>query len=238
LAKLYLLKYIYFQEETKVEAFDSVKKGLENYPEHPDLNSIASYCHYLRYGEEGDNNNFIKALDCGEKSFWQRPFSINNLFYTELLLLDGQFDKALEICDFMKKVDNSLMTDFRIGEIYYYSGDLEKSESIFKQIESSLELKIGALNYLGMIAAQNKNAEQVQNITLQLENLSKELLEDDLRISSMCFGIDNEEEGFRYLDDFFSKRSTQKLKFNYKRYISLDRNFDNYNFIIGRKYFE
>jgi tetratricopeptide (TPR) repeat protein len=152
--------------------------------------------------------------------------------------LDSQFNKALEVCNFVKKVDSSSMADYRIGEIHYYLGKLEKSKSIFNQIQSSIHMKVGALYYLGMIAAQYKDLEKVQNIIVKLENFPKVLLDNHFRTASLYFGIGNEEEGFKYSDDFFNKPSTQKQKFIYKRYISLDRNFDKYNSIIGRKYFE
>ncbi len=238
LAKLFLIKYIYFNEETQLKAFDTVKKGLKNYPNSSDLNSIASYYYYLRYGKEGNELDFKQALEYGETSFLIKPFSISNLFFTNLLLLDGQFSRALDICELVKKVDNTSMTDFRIGEIYYYMGNLERSASIFNQMESPLHLKVGALYYLGMIASQNKNSEEVQNIVLKINNLPKPFSWHNFRVSSMYFGIDEEEEGFRYLDDFFREPSTQRLKFNYKRYILLDRNFDKFNSIIRRKYFE
>jgi len=238
LAKILLIKYIYFNEDTQLKAFDIVKKGLENYPNRSDLNSIASYCYYLRYGKEGNELDFKKALEYGETSFLIKPFSLSNLFFANLLLLDGQFSRALDICQLVKKVDNTSLTDFRIGEIYYYMGNLERSASIFNQMESPLHLKVGALYYLGMIASQNKNSEKAKNIISKIDNLPKPLTWHNFRVSSMYFGMDDEEEGIKFLDDFFSEPNTQKLKYNYKRYISLDRNFDKYNPIIWREYFE
>lgn len=105
-------------------------------------------------------------------------------------------------------------------------------------MQSSIHMKVGALYYLGLIAAQNKDLEKVQNIIVKLENFPKVLLDNHFRSASLYFGIGKEEEGFKYLDDFFNKPSSQKQKFIYKKYIYLDRNFDKYNSIIGRKYFE
>ena len=238
LAKLLLIKYIYFNEETQLKAFDAVKKGLENYPNRSDLNSIASYCYYLRYGKEGEELDFEKALEYGETSFLIKPYSLSHLFFANLLLLDGQFSRALDICALVKKVDSTSMADFRIGEIYYYMGNLERSASIFNKVESPLHLKIGALYYLGMIASQNKNLEKVQNIISKINNLPKPSSWHNFRVSSMYFGIDDEEEGNRCLDDFFCKPSTQKLKYNYERYILIDRNFDKYNSNVRRMYFD
>lgn len=238
LAKLLLIEYIYFNEETQLKAFDTVKKGLEQYPNHPDLNGIASYFYYLRYGKEGNELDFKKALEYGETSFLIKPFSLSNLFFANLLLLDGQFSRALEICELVKKVDNTSLTEFRIGEILYYMGNLERSASIFNQMESPLHLKVGALYYLGMIASQKKNSEKLKNIISKIDNLPKPFSWHNFRFSSMYFGIDDKEEGFRCLDDFFSEPSTQKLKYNYKRYVLIDRNFDKYNSIIRRTYFE
>jgi len=238
LTKLYLIKYVYLNEETESKSFGTVKKGLELYPNHPNLNRIASYCYYLKYGKEGNEYDFKKALEHAEMSFWQNPFSLNNLFYTELLLLDGQFNKALEVCNFVKKTDSTSMADFRIGEIHYYLRNFEKSKSIFNQMQSSIHMKVGALYYLGMIAAQNKDLEKVQNIIVKLENFPKVLLDNHFRTASLYFGIGNEEKGFKYLEDFLNKPITQKQKFIYERYIYLDKNFDKYNSIIGRKYFE
>jgi len=238
LIKLYLLEYLGFEKETDNLAFDAAKKGIEKFPENPDLNIIASYCYYIRYGREQDAASFIKALEYGQKSFWGNPFSINNLFFTELLLLDGQFSKALDTCNVIKRASGSSLTDFRIGEIHYYMGNLEVSKSIFSQIRSPLYLEVGALYYLGMIAAQNKNLEKVQNILSKLENLSRNLLDDHLRLSSIYFGIGDSNKGFGYLDNFFNNQRTQKIKYNYKKYISLDKNYDGYRLIIWRKYYE
>jgi TolB-like protein len=238
LAKLYLLKYVFFNEETETKAFDTLKQGLESYPNYPDLNSLASYYYYIRYSEEGTELYFNKALEYGEAGFLIKPFSLSNLFFANLLLLDGQFSRALDICELVKKVDNTSLTDFRIGEIYYYMGNLERSESVFMQMESPLHLKVGVLYYLGMIASQNKNTEKVKNIISKIDNLPKPLSWHNFRISSMYFGIDDKEEGIRCLSEFFSEPNTQALKYSYKRYILIDRNFDKYKSIIRRMYFE
>jgi hypothetical protein len=131
-----------------------------------------------------------------------------------------------------------LMTHFRVGEFYYYSGDLEKSRVIFTQIEYPRRLKTSALFYLGMIAAQNKNTKDIQKMIEQLQILSMELFEEDLRYASIYFGIGNEKEGFKHLDNFFSKPITQKLKYAYNINIALDNNFSNYIKTIRKKYFE
>ncbi|MGM0470170.1 MAG: hypothetical protein ACQERB_15325, partial [Promethearchaeati archaeon] len=102
----------------------------------------------------------------------------------------------------------------------------------------SIHIKVGALYYLGMIASQNKNSKKAKNIISKIGNLPKPSSWHNFRVSSMYFGIDDEEEGYRCLDDFFCKPGTQKLKYNYERYILIDRNFDKYNSNVRRMYFD
>lgn len=238
LTNLFLLKYLCFNAETKDKAFKIAIKGLNFYPNNPTLNAITSYIYFLKYGEKGIESDFMKALIYAEKSFWQNPFSINNLFYVKLLMFNEEYEKGLEICDLTKKISPSSITDFRIGELYYYAGDLKKSESIFSAFKEPFILKVSSIYYLGMIAAQNKDISKAREFIKQLENISTGISDEYYKLSSIYFGIGDMENGFNLLDQFFKKVALVKNKYQYKKYFLADKNYNMYIDSIRRKYFE
>ena len=220
-----LIKEIAFEENTKEIAFDLAQEGIQKYPNHALLNSIVGYCYFLKFGEEGKEEDFKKALDYKEKSFWLSPFSLHNNVYAEFLILNKEFYKAIEVCNITKKIDPSLTTIYRLGEIYYYMGDLDKSQEIFEKIESPWDFKIGASFYLGMIASRMGETEKARRIAEEIEVTSPDFFEEKLRLASIYMGLGEKEIGYNYLDSFFNKASTQKKRFIYYRYIDLDSNF-------------
>jgi len=227
-----LLKYISFNENTKKTAFDLAQEAINKYPYHPELFAIVGYCYYLKFGEDGNKADFDKALKLNEASFFLRPNHINNIVYAELLMLNREHDKAILVCnDIKKRNDSSLMIDYRKAESYYYMGDLDKSESLFSQFESSLEFKIGSLFYLGMIASQRGETDEVKKIIQKINIIAPKnfkYFEDQLKFASIYMGIGEDELGYNCLDTFFSKEITNKYRHIYHKYIDIDKNFDNF----------
>ncbi|NQT80981.1 MAG: hypothetical protein HQ555_11400 [Candidatus Aminicenantes bacterium] len=241
-----LIKYIGFNDNTKKIAFNLAQEAINKYPYHEELFAIVGYCYYLKFGEDGNKADFDKALELNEASYFLRPYHINNIFYAELLMLHKEYDKAILVCDdIIKRNDSSLMADYRKAESYYYMGDLDKSESLFSQFESSLEFKISSLFYLGMIASQKGEIDEVKRIIQNINIISpKEFkyFEDQLKFASIYMGIGKEEFGYECLEIFFSKEIINKYRHVYHKYIDIDKNFDNFkeedkfiNIINGRE---
>lgn len=230
-AKIDLIREVGFNENTKQFAFELAQEGIKKYPNHPQLNAIYGYCHFLKYGEEGSQADLDNALRYMENNFWLNPYSLNNIIYAEILMLNHEFSKAIEICNMIEKHDYSLMAKFKLGEIYYYLGDLEQSRTIFQEFEdASLDFKIDSLFYLGMIASQLGEIEKTLKIAEEIKLICpKELIKDDyLKLASIYLGMDRKETAYNYLKSFFYKPGIKKMRFNYYKYIEMDKNFDNY----------
>jgi len=231
LTEILLLKEFCFNLNTKKLAFELAQEGINKYPNHPQLNSITGYCYYLKFGEEGNKADFDKALGYKEQSFLLNPYDVGNVVYAELLMLDKQFDRAINICNIIKDHDPSSLAKFRLGEIYYYQGNLDESEKLFSQFETSLEFNMPYLFYLGMVASQKGEIEKAQRIIKKIMLLGPQkynFFEDQLRMASIYMGLRKKELGYKYLDSFFSKERTKKYKFIYQKYIDLDKNFENF----------
>jgi tetratricopeptide (TPR) repeat protein len=150
LIEVYLIKEVGFNEDKKDLAFELAREGIKKYPDNAQINSIVGYCYFMKFGEEGNEADFKKALEYKEKSFWLNPYGLNNLVYAELLMLNKEFYEAIHICSIVEKTDYSMMSKFRLGEIYYYLGDLESSKAIFQQFDiAPLNVKIASMFYLG-----------------------------------------------------------------------------------------
>jgi len=228
LIEIYLIKEMGFNENTINLAFKLAEEGIKKYSYHSQLNSIVGYCYYLRFGAEGEKADFDKALEYKEKSFGQNPYSISNIVYTELLMLNKEFNRAIEVCAIIKKHCQSLLVDFLQGEIYYYFGDLDKSKTIFQEFKFPLEFRINSLFYLAMIAAQKGEIEEAQRIIQEIENKSPEYYEYYLNLASIYMGIGKKETGYKYLKSFFTKPSIKKMKYVCFKYIDMDNNFNSY----------
>ncbi|MFB0566774.1 MAG: hypothetical protein ACETWK_13985 [Candidatus Aminicenantaceae bacterium] len=231
LVEIYLLKDICFNKDTKNIAFELAQEGIKKYPNHPQLNSIVGYCNLLRFGEEGDKSYFGKALEYKEKSFLLNPYSLSNIVYAELLMINKEFYKAIEVCNLIKKHDSSLLVNFLLGEIYYYFQDLEKSKSIFQQFTTPLEYKMGSLLYLGMIASQKGETEETQRIIQEINLLSSGeyiSFSKNLKLASIYMAIGKSELGYRHLNLFFKNIRAKKMLYVYHKYIDVDKNFDKF----------
>ena len=229
LIEIYLIKEVAFNENTGKLAFELAREGIEKYPDNAQLNSIVGYCYFMRFGEEGDEADFKKALEYKEKSFWLNPYGSNNFVYAELLMLNKEFYKAIEVCNIVEKQDYSLMSKFRLGEIYYYLGDLDSSKAIFQQFKlAPLDLKIASLFYIGMIHSQRGEGEIALKIIDDISLISPQefVFNDDLWLASVYLGIGKKELGCELLKHFFNKTRNINMIFVCLIYIDIDRNFD------------
>lgn len=235
LIQVYLIKHLLFDENTKEKAFELACTGIQKYPACPLLRSLLGFCHYLRFGENGNELDFNKALELNEESYYLRPYHVNNIIYAELLMLNREYERALTVCSGIQGGEASLMADFRTGEIYYFMGDLHKSNALFLQLETvnDFNSQIGSLFYLGMIAAQQDDTSEAERILKKIKVIAPkefDYFEDKIKIASIYMGIGKEELGYDYLQAFFSKDKTDKTRYISLKYIEIDRNFDNYRY--------
>ncbi len=229
LIEIYLLKEILFNKKTRNIAFKLAEEGIKKYPSNPQLNSIFGYCYFMKFGEEGNEADFAKALEYKEISFWLNPYGLNNVVYAELLMLNKEFYKAIEVSNIIEKNDSSSMAKFRLGEIYYYLGDLDKSKDIFQQFDNlPLRLEIDSLLYLAMISSQKGEREKALKIINKIKLITPQefVLYDYLRLASVYIGLGMKESGYECLRYFFNKSSSKKMRFIYLKYIDVDKNFD------------
>ncbi len=229
LIEIYLLKEFAFNENKKELAFELAPEAIKKYPDNAQLNSILGYCYFMRFGEEGDEADFKKAAEYKEKSFLLNPYGINNLVYAELLMLNKEFYEAINVCNIVEKQDYSLLAKFRLGEIYYYLGDLETSKAIFQQFDvAPLDLKIASMFYLGMIHSQRGEGEKALKIIDDISLISPQefVFSDDLWLASVYLGIGKKELGCELLKHFFNKTRNLNMRFVWLKYIEIDRNFD------------
>lgn len=231
LANVNLLRDIYFNKDTLSLSQHLIEEGIRRFPDHPRLNAIAGDFHYLRYGEDGNSRDFDLALKYKEKAFWLNPYSLNNVEYAELLMLEENFQAAAQVCEQIRNIDPTLMAKFRLGEIHYYSGTLDRSDEIFDQFTTPLNLKIASLYYKGMIASQRNQRKAVELIISEINLLSLKGAPpgfEHLRMASMFFGLGDEDAGYKYLNSYISDPESARKRFIAKRYYDLDRNFAGY----------
>ncbi len=234
----YLAKYIVFDQDTRGLAINTAEEALRKYQYLPQIISIAGYCFFLKFGETGNKDAFKRALELKERAYQRNPFGKGNMMLTELLLLNKDFKRAIKVCNELRNIEPPAVVDSRIGQLHYYSGDLDKSELLLRQITTPLEFSILAKEYLGMIAAQKNDKDSAYLILQDLYTLPFESLGSGLRKASILMGMGLEEQGFEELDAFFDTPYTQKTKYLYKRYIDLDRNFKKFRKKIRRRYYE
>jgi len=229
LIEVYLLKDTVFDVDLNESAFQLAQEGIKKYPNHAQMNSITGYCYLRRFGGEGNEADFEKALEYKDKSFWLNTYASHNFLVAILLMLDRKFDLALNRLDIAKNYAPPQMADFTYGEIFYYKGDLDKSKEIFLQMEMPTEMKVGALLYMSMIAAQRGDKSEVQRIIQDINNQSPDenyFFEMPLRLASIYMGIGERELGYKYLKSFFSSERAKKMHYVYSKYVDLDKNFD------------
>jgi TolB-like protein len=233
LIQVCLLKYFCFDKNTKKEAYELAQKAIENYPGFSQLFAQAGHCFYFNFGEFGNDFDFTKAFELYEKNYFNNPYHINNINFAEILILNEEYNRALAVCHGIQGDESSLMANFRMGETYYYMGDLDKSKAVFLQFDSvnDLDYQIGALFHLGMIAAQRRDIDEVEKILQIIDALilkEYEYFEDKLKLASIYMGIGERELGYKCLEDFFVEEKTKKTKYIYHKYINIDNNFNNF----------
>ncbi len=228
LIEIYLIEDLEFNKEIKTSVYRLAQEAIQKFPNHPQLNSIMGYCYLRKFGEGGDEADFMKALEFRGKSFWLNIFSPYNFYLSILLTMNQEFELALECLDISKNYAPPSVADYTLGEIYYYKGDLDRSEMIFHLIEMPLEYKVGSLLYRGMIAAQKGEKGKAKKMVDEIEMISPGfdlVFEKNLRLASICMGIGEKELGYKYLKSFFNKEKAKKMRhYNYKL-IEIDKNF-------------
>jgi TolB-like protein len=225
-----LLQYLCFDEDTQEKAFESAQQAVQKYPGSPLLRALLGFCHYLRFGEYGNEQDFTKALELNEESYFLRPCHINNIRYAELLMLNRDFNTALIVCDGIQGGEATLLADFYKGEIYYYAGDLNKSEAIFQNIDAPLDIQLDCMLFLGMIAARKGDTEEAERLIqkfIVMASPEYQFLEYQLKLASIYMGLGKKEQGYAHLEDFFKTEIMDKTRYIYLQYIEMDRNFDN-----------
>ena len=229
LAQIYLIKDVGYQEDLKEEAFKLAEEGIKKYPNHPKIKSKIAFYYYLKFGETGIESFFEKSIDHMQESFMMNPHSIGNIFFAELLMLNAKYNDALYITDHISSKSPSLK--YRIAEIYYYMGEIEKSRLIFTDYGDILQNKLYSLSYLGMIAAQEGNFEEAKKILKEIDVLAPQKEASTgfhLQIASIYMGIGDFESGYVHLEKAFSAPDTAKLRYIYQKFIDIDKNFNKF----------
>jgi len=232
LMEIYLARHIGFDENLKDALYKLAEEGLKKYPNDGQINSMVGYLNFLEFGEGGSEAAFKKALEYKEKSFWMDPYNTSNIVFTELLMLNRDFSRAEEVCNIIINNDRSPMTKFRLGEIFYYAGDLKRSEEIFRQFDTPQEYKMGGLCFLGMISSQKGDKESARKIIQELDLLfPKEfnVFDVELNLASIYMGLGDRNEARAHIKTFFETSKMRKMRHVFYRYLEIDNNFRNLN---------
>ncbi|MFW6131416.1 MAG: tetratricopeptide repeat protein [Candidatus Aminicenantaceae bacterium] len=227
--KLLLIRKLGFNEDTLFKAINLGKEGIEKYPMNARIHSILGYCFYLKYAEEGNQNDFHKALKYKQDSFFLDERNFSNIHFSELLMLSKDFENALVVCNQIDNHSSFPRLQYRIGEIYYYMGNLKESRKTFQQINTPFLNKLSSLFYLGMVESQSGREQEALKIIQEVERLSpdpKKFYEQDLKLASIYMGLGKKEEGYKHLQSFFEHPLAKRQKYIYFRYIAIDKNFD------------
>lgn len=231
LVEIFILKELDFDRNEKPTAFELAQEGIKKYPQDARLNSITGHCYFVKFGKQGNEPDLDKALEYKEKSFFIDPYGLNNISLAKILMLKKEFYRAIDVCNHIKKHDPSSFVKYRLGEIYYYLGDLDKSRAIFQQFHTPLVRKIYSLFHLGMIAAQKGETQEAQKIIQEI-NISMpegyKGLDEHLKLASIYMGIGKKELGYKHLESCFNTERFKDERFIYRKFIDIDRNFDLY----------
>jgi TolB-like protein len=226
-----LIREVGFCENQESYVYQLVDDAIGKYPNDPQVNSAVGFFYFVQFGKNGSQQDFERALQYKEKSFWLDPSDVDNITYAELLMLKKDFQEAFDVCNLMRRHSPSLLIKFRIGEIYYYMGELEKSLEIFQDFQDApLELKIDSLLYAGMIAAQKDDGDKALNILEEIELLAPDefIITESLKMASIYFGIERAERAYQLLELFFLKQITKNSHYTFCKYIDIDKNFKNF----------
>jgi len=224
-----LIKELCFGENTKNITQELVEEGTKKHPYDPQLISIIGSHYFLKFGEEGNEVDFKKALEGKKTICMTDPYRIANFNYAELLMLKKDFIDAIHICETIEKFNPSNWVKSRLGEILCYAGELEKSRAIFKELENiNLDFKIDSIIFLAMIAAQLGEKEEALKLIDHYILLSPKnsLLGYEMKLASIYFALEMKESGYKNLKVFFERPATKNTYHIVLKYIDIDRNFD------------
>jgi TolB-like protein len=233
-AKIKLIRELGFGEDTLEEAFRLADAGLAKYPNHVELTSTKGYCFFVRYGKKGQEKDFVEALKFKEKAFWMNPYTIHNINYAELLMLNREFDKAVDVCQNIIPFDATHMAKFMLGQIYYYKGALDDCDDIFLSFKDTLEFRAASSAFLGMTAAQRGESQKALRLAERVKKFTAGPYGNGMKLASIYSGLGNEENARVHLENFFGSESPRILKFVEKRYMDLDVNFAGSQFETGK----
>ncbi len=226
--KVLSLKQYTRGEDWEDELAFLAKEGVRKFPGHPTLNAGVGHWYYGQFGSTGIQEYLDLALDYYEKAHWLNPNLIWNVTYAEILLYYKEFYKALDVCNTLVETDSTEMAKFRLGEVYYYMGELDKSEAIFSQVDSSPEDKAAAMSDLARIAARRGDTKRAKDILMQLLTISPKRTVSDFNISSIYFGIGNHEEGFKHIFQLCTDPIWGQIRHTNYLQMEMDKNFEKF----------
>jgi len=237
--QILLLRDVLQGGDSSQNYFALADRGLGIYPRDAALNSIIGYCWFLKFGRDGREEDFEKALQFKKRAFWGDPNSMANYVYAEFLMLKGEFDDALRVCGVIQPGPNSYPVDCRRAEIYFYKGELDKSEAVIRQTTNS-KAEITCRYLLGMISAARKDIAVARQIAAEIERLHPPKgspYEDMLWYASIFAGIGETAKAEEIVRTFLSDKKAQDMRYIHKRYMDINPNFKTLaaNFIIARK---
>lgn len=234
-----LLRDVLQGKDSSETYFALAQKGLTAHPHDAGLNSIVGYGWFLEFGRDGHEDDFEKALQFKKRAFWGAPCSMANYVYAELLMLKGDFEEALKICSLIQPGPNTYPVDNRRAEIYFYMGELEKSEAILRA-HTDPRADLTARYIRGMIAARRKDIPAARGILGEIERLHPPKgspFVDSLWYASILAGIGETAAAEEAVRSFFSDKKAQETRFISQRYIEINPNFHSIksNMIVAQK---
>jgi tetratricopeptide (TPR) repeat protein len=225
--QILLLRDVLQGGDSSQSYFALADRGFDIYPRDAPLNSIIGYCWFLKFGRDGREADFEKALQFKKRAFWGNPGSMANYVYAEFLMLKGEFDEALRVCSLIQPGPNSYPVDNRMAEIYFYKGELDKSEAIIRR-NTNPRADVTCRYLLGMISAGRKDIAAARQIAAEIERLHPPKgtpYEDMLWYASIFAGIGETAKAEEIVRMFFSDKKAQDMRFIHKRYMDINPNF-------------
>ncbi len=229
IVQIELLRDSFFDQGTFANAVVRAEEAIRKFPNHPRLNYLLGSCYLQRFSRAGAEADLDRALDFMKKSYWLNPYALHNLDYAEILMLRLDFAGALEVCDQLKHFDPSGRVRFRMGEIYYFAGDLEVSRLVFEEIRTPLQLRFYSALFLAMISSRKADTDKAQSLLREVEVFFPEgpvLRQRALLQASAYFGLGQDREGYRHLTAQVEDPQYQRNRHLILKYIAMDPNFD------------
>jgi TolB-like protein len=227
--ELLLIREKLYGGDSNSLCFSLGQEGLARHMLDGPLNSIVGYVYLRRFERKGDEDDFEKAIYYKRIAYWIDPFAVGNVVLAELLMLKKDFDGAIDICEDLRRNLESSQVEHRLGQILYYMGKLDRSEAVFKALESKADVGLAAQCYLGMIAAAKNDMDRAARIARQIEILrpkSNPTYSVELRLASIYAGLGETAKAREALRLFFTSDLLKSAPFLYKKYLALDKNLD------------